>query len=153
MYICVTHVDAITKLPVEMAPLSNGPTFPEIKGLKILWWNQSEWPTDKPLFYGTCDDDADLDILGVIGSLTEDEFKTKRESERELQSYNARNERNARIFLAQNELNKALRLERMGLPHTDIAIIDTYIQALADVPSQEGFPFEIIWPTLDEIIV
>lgn len=148
MYICVTHVDSLTKLPADIAPLSNGPAMPEVKGLQILWWNQSEWPTDMSLFYGTCDDDADLDVPGVIGTVTEEEFLTKREAERELQSYNARNERNARMFLAQNEANKALREERMGLPHKDIAEIDTYMQALADVPEQEGFPFEIVWPTL-----
>jgi len=96
MYIIVTHVDSLTKLPVNIAPLANGPSFPEVKGLNVLWWNQTEWPTDMPLFYGTCDDDAALDIAGVIGSITEEEFLAKRaaeeesfakqEAERELQS-------------------------------------------------------------------
>lgn len=37
---------------------------------------------------------------------------------------------------------------RLGLTPTDnITALDTYIQALADVPSQEGFPWDITWPT------
>ena len=149
MYIIVTHVDSLTKLPVDIAPLSNGPAFPDVKGFELVWWNQSEWPTDMPLFYGTCDDDADLDIAGVVGTISKEDSFAKRESERELQSYNARNERNARMFLTQSEANKALREERMGLPHKDISAIDAYMQALADIPDQAGFPFEITWPALD----
>lgn len=39
---------------------------------------------------------------------------------------------------------------RLGLtPTDDIAALDTYIQALADVPTQEGFPWEITWPVLE----
>ena len=83
MYIIVTHVDSLTKLPVDIAPLSNGPAFPDVKGLELDWWNQSEWPTDMPLFYGTCDDDAVLDVPGVIGAISEEDFLAKRESERD----------------------------------------------------------------------
>ena len=40
------------------------------------------------------------------------------------------------------------RLDRLGATQIDdIAELDTYIQALADVPSQPGFPFNVIWPT------
>jgi hypothetical protein len=149
MFICVTHVDALTKLPVDVAPLSNGPAMPEVKGLEIAWWNQSEWPCEKPLFYGTCDDDADLEVPGIVGVVSEEEYYGKRDMERELKAWNMRNERNSRIFLGQNELDKALRQQRMGLDHKDISAIDTYLQALADIPEQSGFPFEIQWPTLD----
>ena len=149
MHVIVTHVDSITKLAADVEPLANGPSMPDIEGFRLIWWNQSEWPTDMPLFYGTYEEDADLAISGVIGVISEEDSFAKRESERELQSYNARNERNARIFLAQNELNKALREERMGLPHKDIGVIDTYMQSLADIPEQDGFPFDIVWPTLD----
>ena len=62
MHVIVTHVDSLTKLPVNIEPLANGPSFPEVTGLDVIWWNQSEWPTDMPLFYCTCDDDADLGL-------------------------------------------------------------------------------------------
>lgn len=31
-------------------------------------------------------------------------------------------------------------------PTDDIAALDTYVQALADVPQQSGFPWEVVWP-------
>jgi len=38
---------------------------------------------------------------------------------------------------------------RLGITTTDnITNIDEYIQALRDIPQQEGFPTDIIWPTL-----
>ena len=38
---------------------------------------------------------------------------------------------------------------RQGLtPSDDIVALDTYIQALRDIPEQAGFPWEIEWPTL-----
>jgi hypothetical protein len=41
------------------------------------------------------------------------------------------------------------RETRLGrTPTDDITKLDTYAQALADIPSQEGFPTEVIWPTL-----
>lgn len=70
MYICVTHVDADTKIPGFKAPMRNGPTFPSVKGLNIEWWDGSKWPLTHPdqypCFFGTCDNDADTNIDGVI---------------------------------------------------------------------------------------
>lgn len=148
MYICVTHVDSLTFQPASVAPLSNGPVFPEVKGLVINWWNETEWPTETPLFYGACDDDADVSVAGVIEVLTEEEYLNRRTSQVELKSWQMRNERNQRIFVAQQEVDKALRLERMGQPHKALSELDAYIQLLADVPAQPDFPFVIDWPTL-----
>lgn len=74
MHICVTHVDARTGVPCDVAPMRKGPAFPNVKGLVIQWFNQTEWPTDKPLFYGTCDDDADLTVAGIVSVLSEQEY-------------------------------------------------------------------------------
>lgn len=42
------------------------------------------------------------------------------------------------------------RESRLGLTRTDdITELDAYIQALADVPEQSGFPHSINWPTLN----
>ena len=38
---------------------------------------------------------------------------------------------------------------RQGLtPSDDIVALDTYIQALRDIPDQAGFPWNVEWPTL-----
>jgi len=69
-YIAITYVDKVTKIPGFKAPMRNGPVYPDVKGLNIEWWDESRWPIqhpdDYPLFYGTCDDNANLDIGGVM---------------------------------------------------------------------------------------
>jgi len=91
-YICVTEVDAITKIPCTVEPQRTGPSMPDVKGLQTIWWDQSTWPisTDStgtylraPRFYGTCDDDADTTIAGVLQVLTEEEYMTARAAEHE----------------------------------------------------------------------
>lgn len=69
-YICVTHVDSRTGIPGHRAPMRNGPRFPAVKGFAHEWHDESRWPITHPdqypRFYGTCDDDADFNIDGVV---------------------------------------------------------------------------------------
>ena len=92
MFICVTEVDHNTRIPCSVEPQRTGPSMPEIKGLKIIWKDQSKWPisTDEtgvylnaPKYYGTCDDDADLSIAGVLEVLSETEWNERRVAEHE----------------------------------------------------------------------
>lgn len=79
-YICVTEVDAVTKIPCTVEPQRTGPSMPNVKGLVYSWDERSTWPvsTDSegtylraPKYYCTCDDDADTTIAGVLEVLTE----------------------------------------------------------------------------------
>lgn len=90
MYICVTEVDAKTKIPCTESPQKTGPVMPSVKNLVVLWANQSEWPVKlradgtyitPPKYYGTCDDDADITIPGVLEVLTEEEWFKRKEQE------------------------------------------------------------------------
>jgi hypothetical protein len=90
MYICVTEVDAATKIPCTVEPQRTGPSMPNVKGLKIIWQDQSTWPVElapdgtylrAPRYYGTCDKDADTTIAGVLQILTEEEFNTLKVNE------------------------------------------------------------------------
>ena len=92
MYICITEVDAVTKIVCTAEPQRTGPSMPAVKGLKIIWQDKSTWPvsTDAtgtylraPKYYGTCDDDADTNIAGVLQVLTEQEYNTLRAEEHE----------------------------------------------------------------------
>ena len=92
MYICITEVDAVTKIPCTSAPQRTGPSMPAIKGLQIVWQDKSTWPVETssdgtylraPKYYGTCDDDADLNIAGVLDVLTETEWNERRVTEHE----------------------------------------------------------------------
>lgn len=90
MYICVTEVDAVTKIPCTVEPQRTGPSMPLIKNLKLDWADQSTWPVkvDKtgvylraPKYYGTCDDDADINIPGVLEVLSGEEWMQRKHDE------------------------------------------------------------------------
>ena len=92
MYICITEVDAVTKIPCTVEPQRTGPSMPAVKGWTHIWHDSSTWPvsTDStgtylraPKYYGTCDDDADTSIAGVLQVLTEAEFNAAKVAEHE----------------------------------------------------------------------
>lgn len=92
MHIVVTEVDAVTKIPCTVEPQRTGPSMPAVKGLRIIWQDKSTWPvsTDAtgtylraPKYYGTCDDDADTSIAGVLEVLTEEVWNERRVAEHE----------------------------------------------------------------------
>jgi hypothetical protein len=92
MYICITEVDAVTKIVCTAEPQRTGPSMPAIKGWTHLWHDSSTWPVEvapdgtylrAPRYYGTCDDDADTTIAGVLQVLTEAEFNVAKTAEHE----------------------------------------------------------------------
>lgn len=96
MFICITNIDAQTGVLCTEEPMRNGPAMPEVKGFRFDWSNESIYPidcdatgryTETPLYYGTCDDDADVSLVGVVRSniqeaeytqLKRDEFYARR---------------------------------------------------------------------------
>lgn len=90
MYICVTEVDAKTKVLCTVEPQRTGPSMPNVKGLIILWQDQSTWPVElasdgtylrAPKYYGICDDDADTTVVGVLEVMTEADWNAAKEAE------------------------------------------------------------------------
>jgi len=66
--------------------------MPAVKGWTHLWHDRSTWPVSTssdgtylraPRYYGTCDDDADTTISGVLQVLTEAEYTALRTAEHE----------------------------------------------------------------------
>jgi hypothetical protein len=91
-HICITEVDAVTKIPCTVEPQRTGPSMPAVKGWTHLWHDSSTWPVATapdgtylraPKYYGTCDDDADTSIAGVLQVLTEEEYNAARTAEHE----------------------------------------------------------------------
>ena len=80
-YIKFTYVDAATGISVAKQPAANGPVFPPVAGLKFAWSRESRYPTDVPEFFGTCPDDADTQIDGVLGVYVQADWETMREDE------------------------------------------------------------------------
>jgi hypothetical protein len=91
-YICITEVDAITKIPCTVEPQRTGPSMPAVKGWQFKWADKSTWPisTDStgtylraPRYYGICNDNADTSIAGVLQVLTEAEYTSLKTAEHE----------------------------------------------------------------------
>jgi hypothetical protein len=89
-HIVLTEVDAKTKVPCTVEPQRTGPSMPKIKGLVLDWADKSTWPVEldptgkylrAPKYYGTCDDDADLTVAGVLEELTQVEWTTRKHDE------------------------------------------------------------------------
>lgn len=145
MYICVTHVDAVTGIPCTVAPMSHGPAFPKVKGLQIEFGNQTQWPTNEPLFFGACDDDADTTAPGVIRTLTPEQYAEEQIKENDIKAMQVRQHRDYLLRVKVDSLNP-IRWESFS---TDIKEAwKGYRQALLDVPAQEGFPWTVTWPEM-----
>lgn len=92
MYICITEIDAVTKILCTVEPQRTGPSMPAVKGWVHLWHDSSTWPVPTspdgtylraPKYYGICDNDADIAIAGVLQVLTEAEYTIARTVEHE----------------------------------------------------------------------
>lgn len=92
MYIRITNIDAGTGVLCTDAPMRTGPTLPNVKGFVYQWETESIYPIDcapdgtyleMPLYYGTCDDDADTSLVGVVDVLTEEQYNAYKLAELE----------------------------------------------------------------------
>ena len=80
-YIKFTYVDAVTGISIASEPAANGPVFPPVAGLEFVWARESHYPTDVPEFFGTCSEDADTQVDGVLGVYLQVDWETMREDE------------------------------------------------------------------------
>jgi len=90
IYLAITQIDIQTGIVCTAEPMRTGPAYPQIKGCNIVWCNKSTWPiattsdgahSVAPLFFGTCDDDADLTVSGVISTYTAKEYQSLKTAE------------------------------------------------------------------------
>ena len=90
MYIQITNIDATTGIICTEEPMRTGPALPNIKGFQFVFQNESDFPiasnsdgslSTAPLLYGSCDDDADTTLVGVLKVLTESECNADKEAE------------------------------------------------------------------------
>ena len=90
IYLSITQIDAVTGVLCTAEPMRTGPSYPQVKGFVFVWADQSNWPiattpegahTRAPLFFGTCDDDADISIVGVIATHTAEEYASLKTTE------------------------------------------------------------------------
>ena len=80
-YLKFTYVDAVTGISIASEPAANGPVLPPVTGLEFAWARESRYPTDVPEFFGTCPEDADTQVDGVLGVYLQADWETMREDE------------------------------------------------------------------------
>ena len=80
-HIKFTYVDALTGISIASHPAANGPVFPPVGGLEFAWARESRYPTDVPEFFGTCPDESDTQIDGVLGVYSQADWETMRADE------------------------------------------------------------------------
>lgn len=139
MKIKFTYIDKNSRVSISEIPCSPEyvPDFPEIKGLEFDFAEESQYGISRyPVFYGSCDDNADINISGVLGILTDEEYSSAKELEFSIRKNNKEIQVNDEI---QRLLNEVQQLE--GETWSE------YRQSLRDIPNQEEFPWNIIFPT------
>ena len=142
MQIKFTYVDSVTQVSVEKEPSRHGPHFPKIKGLKYLFALERKYPTQVPEFIGECDDDAELGE-GFLKVLDQGELDFEQQEEINSQMHRVRVERTLRLQASDWTQGKDIA--------DDVSTAwATYRQALRDIPTQEGFPWDVTWPEQPE---
>lgn len=80
-YLKFTYVDSATGVPVTDAPAANGPKFPDVAGLEFAWARESQYPVAVPEFFGTCPDESDGNVPGVLAVLPQQDWEVMRDDE------------------------------------------------------------------------
>ena len=80
-YLKFTYVDAATGISIASEPATNGPVFPPVAGLEFVWARESHYPTNVPEFFGTCPDDSNVQVDGVLGVYLQADWEQMREDE------------------------------------------------------------------------
>ena len=80
-YLKFTYVDAVTGISIASEPATNGPVFPPVAGLEFVWARESHYPTNVPEFFGTCPDDSNVQVDGVLGVYLQADWEQMREDE------------------------------------------------------------------------
>jgi hypothetical protein len=80
-YLHFTNVDAVTGISIAAEPAQNGPVFPAVLGLQFEWARESQYPTAVPDLFGTCPDDSDIVIDGVIAEVSQTDYEQMKTDE------------------------------------------------------------------------
>lgn len=118
-----TYVDIVTGRPVSEAPAANGPKFPSIEGLMYVWARESRYPTQAPEFFGTCPDESDTNVPGVLAVLTQHDWDIAHADELR-----------ARIPASVTQRQARLMLHRQGV----LAGVDSIIDAMPEPQKTEA---------------
>ena len=139
-YLSWTYVDAKTGIPCLIAPTRNGPANPAVAGLAFGFALESRYPTAYPVFYGTCADDADTSLPGVLEVLDQAGYEQAKAAEMTA--------RRAKLVVTMRQARRAL-LDAGLLDQVDAAIAaiaDATERRQAEIDWEYATTVERLWP-------
>ena len=139
-YLSWTYVDAQTGIPCLIAPTRNGPANPAVAGLAFGFALESRYPTAYPVFYGTCADDADTNIPGVLEVIDQAGYEAALAGEMTA--------RRAKLVVTMRQARRAL-LDAGLLDQVDAAIAaiaDATERRQAEIDWEYATTIERLWP-------
>ena len=136
-YIEFTYVDSVTGISCHVEPvMTNGPKFPEIPGLDFVFAKESEYPTDKPRFFGKCPDSSNIDVVGVIKEMSAEDFQIYWNDE----------------LNARNWIPKVISMRQARLALLQAGLLDDVEAAIAAIPdAMAKRAAEIEWEFANEV--
>ena len=132
-YIKFTYTDSSGR-PVNMSQRYDALRFPDIPGLVYVWAAQSEYPTDTPSFYGTCNDGVSLPEW--VTALTEAEYNAAYEAELD-----------ARRWL---RVPRAVSARQCKLALIDAGHYQSVLSILESLPGDDGLKASVSWESAKE---
>lgn len=139
-YLSWTYVDAKTGIPCLIAPTRNGPANPAVAGLAFGFALESRYPTAYPVFYGTCADDADTSLPGVLEVIDQAGYEAALAGEMTA--------RRAKLVVTMRQARRAL-LDAGLLDQVDAAIAaiaDATERRQAEIDWKYATTVERLWP-------
>lgn len=134
-YLKFTYVDAVTSISITTEPARNGPKFPVVVGLEFIWARESAYPTAIPEFFGTCPDDSDTQIEGVLGEFVEAGWLQMQADE----------------MKARNPVPRAVSMRQARLALLGDSLLDGVSTAIAALPEPDKSTAAIEWEYATEV--
>lgn len=134
-YVKFTYIDRLTGKSVAVEPAANGPVFPSIPGLEFEWARESQYPTNVPEFFGTCPDNSNTQIDGVLGIFLQSDWEQMRTDE----------------MAARNPVPPSVTMRQARLALLGIGLLDDVEAAIAALPSPQKEAATIQWEYSQEV--
>jgi hypothetical protein len=102
-------------------------------GLQFVWARESAYPTDVPHFFGTCPDDSDTQIDGVLGIFSQADWEQMQADE------------------MRNRVPQAVTMRQARLALLGASLLDTVTAAIAGMSGAQGDAARIEWEFSSEV--
>jgi hypothetical protein len=124
-YLKYTYVSTLTGKNIFYEANPGPVKMPNVIGLEYSWARESQYPTFTPEIFGTCPDDSDTNVEGVLEVMSQEAWEVAKQQELD------------------NQFNcpKTLSAKQMRLAFLDAGLLDQ-VEALVKTLSKD---LQIIW--------